>query len=241
MPDPPRNWDENTIFWDVEDWSILKDLDPELVVEKTFSHLNDRGYLRSDTSIRAFFDDDIPDNLLYAYTSSGMVHFRLPKGETIPFYFFSLIYCFYFLMYICNYLVVDILFPGNKHARLHRMTVHILIWAHNHRPCPSNLFILSENIKEDKQVASVVKSLNEKPFYNVVLVDPRSILVDCRLSPTKEWICDCCGVPFKKTYFDRPRPPRTPLTSPGVAVYRSARKSPSGPPSQPTISSPPTL
>ncbi|XP_020880274.1 uncharacterized protein LOC110228160 isoform X2 [Arabidopsis lyrata subsp. lyrata] len=208
MPDPPRNWDENTIFWDVEDWSILKDLDPELVVEKTFSHLNDRGYLRSDTSIEAFFDDDIPDNLLYAYESSGMVHLPVAKG--------------------------------NKHARLHRMTVYILIWAHNHRPRPSNLFILSENIKEDKQVASVVKSLNEKPFYNVVLVDSRSLLADCRLSPTKEWICDCCGDPFKKTYFNRPRPPRTPLTSPGVAVYRSARKSPSLPPSQPTISSPPT-
>ncbi|KAG7535617.1 hypothetical protein ISN45_Aa08g030250 [Arabidopsis thaliana x Arabidopsis arenosa] len=194
MPNPRENRDDNTIFWDVEDWSILKDLDPELVVEKIKTDLYDRGYVGFETSIQAFFDDDIPENLLYASTAPGIVSFLVPKG--------------------------------NKHARVHHMTVHILLWAQYHRPCPSNLFILSENIKEDKQVASVVRSLNEKDLYNVVLLDPRILLVDCGRSPTKKWICDCCGDPFKKAYLDVGVPSRGRHHLTRGVLYGSARQPP---------------
>lgn len=77
--------------------------------------------------------------------------------------------------------------PGNKHARVHSMSVSSLTWAVREQNNRSTLIILSENMKEDKQFTSVVEAFKKKGNYNIVIQDPRSLLDKC------------VGVPVHKT------------------------------------------
>lgn len=55
----------------------------------------------------------------------------------------------------------------------------ILNWALGYGTALANLFILSENMKEEKEVVSIVEALRERGNYNIVFQELGSLLNNC--------------------------------------------------------------
>lgn len=59
----------------------------------------------------------------------------------------------------------------------------ILNWALKYRTGVANLFIFSENMKEEKEVVSIVEALTERGTYNIVFQELGSNVVSHRYPP----------------------------------------------------------
>ncbi|KAG7535379.1 hypothetical protein ISN45_Aa08g028220 [Arabidopsis thaliana x Arabidopsis arenosa] len=141
------------IFWDLKDSSILYEHDPVLIYRSIKSALWEKGY-QGHWQILAFFVGD--GNAL----SKDLID-----------------------KYMVNLIRPIPLPKGNECAIVQVMILRILGWALRTCGRPSNLIILSSNIKEENQVASVVQTLREKGNYNIVFQDPARLLHQCLVNP----------------------------------------------------------
>ncbi|KAG7539113.1 hypothetical protein ISN44_As13g027900 [Arabidopsis suecica] len=149
---------DTDIFWDLKDSSILYEHDPVLIYRSIKSALWEKGY-QGHWHILAFFVGD--GNAL----SKDLID-----------------------KYMVNLIRPIPLPKGNECAIVQVMILRILDWALRTCGRPSNLFILSSNnIKEEKQVASVVQALREKGNYNIVFQDPARLLHQCLVGVSK-WV-----------------------------------------------------
>ncbi|XP_010437799.1 PREDICTED: uncharacterized protein LOC104721503 [Camelina sativa] len=80
---------------------------------------------------------------------------------------------------------------GNKHARVYCITKKLLLWALYGSSRPASLFIISESIKEEQQLVPTPMDTNR---FNLVFLEPGSVLVSCQGSPLE---CLQCGVPIE--------------------------------------------
>lgn len=75
---------DNMVFWDVEDISILNDLDPRSVKENIRSDLDGKGFHYMLMQMVAFVDDNVCETVKKAYSRGGIFFYPVPKG----------VYCF---------------------------------------------------------------------------------------------------------------------------------------------------
>lgn len=79
---------EISVFWDVEDSSILNDLNPNLMYQNIKSALREKGYF-GHLSIILLVDDKntLSEELLNEYLKAVIFIYSLPKGEFFIFLF----------------------------------------------------------------------------------------------------------------------------------------------------------